>query len=101
MKQTESKPKAFGWRLVAAGLAPLVPASAYVCFDQWSSVEPTTFDDCAALAVSILVGALFVATLPIRVNQRVVALLIYVPIFAVLLFVYAVEFSAIVFHEGL
>ncbi|MEO8427839.1 MAG: hypothetical protein ABI651_12085 [Verrucomicrobiota bacterium] len=89
------------WRLVAATLAPFAAASIYLFFTRWPSYRFTAFSDYVSLADSILAGAAFVATLPIRPSQRVLSLLIYIPVLAVLLFFYTFWFIAVVFHNGL
>ncbi len=101
MQQIATRQRAFGWRLVAAALVPLAAASAYLFFSRWPSYRFTTFSDYAGLAVSILVGAAFVATLPIPARQRILWLLIYIPAVAALLFFFTFWFIAAIFHEGL
>jgi len=101
MEQIENRPGGFGWRLAAAALAPFVTASAYLFFTRWPSHRFTELSDYAGLSVSVLVGAAFVATLPIRPSQRVLSLFIYVPLFAALLFFFSFLFIAVVFHDGL
>jgi len=101
MEQAEPRQSGFGWRLAGAAVAPFVLASAYLTLTRWPSYRFTTFSDYAGLAVSVLAGAAFVAVLPIRPLQRVLSLLIYVPVLAVLLFFYTFWFIAVVFHDGL
>jgi hypothetical protein len=100
MDQIETKRRRLGWLLVGAATAPFALASACLFFTRWPTYRFTTFSDHAALAVSVLVGAIFVAVLPIRSHQRVLSLFIYVPLFAMMLFFYMVWFIAAVFHEG-
>src|SRR5690348_7037929 len=101
MEQIKTRQGGFGWRLVAAAIAPFATASAYLFFSRWPSYRFTTFSDYAGLGVSILVGAVFVATLPIPTRQRILWLLIYIPVFAALLFFFTFWFIAAIFHEGL
>lgn len=101
MEQIETRRRGFGWRLVGAAIAPFVVASAYLFFTRWPSYRFTAFSDDSALAVSVLAGAAFVAVLPIRPLQRVLALICYMPLLAVVLFFYTFWFIAVVFHDGL
>jgi hypothetical protein len=87
--------------LVAAVLALFVSSSVYLIFSRWPSYRFTTFSDYAGVAVSILIGAVFIATLPISARQRVLSLLIYVPVLAVLLIFYTLMFVTVVFRDGL
>jgi hypothetical protein len=101
MEQIETKMRGFGWRLVAAVLAPFVSSSVYLIFSRWPSYRFTTFSDYAGLAVSVFIGAAFIATLPISWRQRSLWLLIYIPVFAALLFFFTFWFIAVIFHDGL
>src|ERR1041385_6264723 len=74
MEQIETRGRGFGLRLLGATVAPFVVATAYLFFTRWPSYRFTTFSDYAALAVSVLAGAVFVAVLPIRPHQRVLSL---------------------------
>jgi hypothetical protein len=76
-------------------------ASAYLFLTRWPSYRFTTFSDYAGLGVSVLAGAAFVALLPMRRMHRAVALLLYIPVVAVLLFFYTLWFIAVVFHDAL
>jgi hypothetical protein len=101
MEQIETRGRGFGLRLLGATVAPFVVATAYLFFTRWPSYRFTTFSDYAALAVSVLAGAVFVAVLPIRPHQRVLSLFFYVPLLAMVLFFYTFWFVAAVFHDGL
>ena len=101
MEQIETRQRRFVWRLVGAAIAPFVVASAYLFFTRWASYRLSGFSDYAALGVSVLVGAVFVAVLPIRPLQRLLSLICYVPLLAVVLFFYTFWFIAVVFHDGL
>jgi hypothetical protein len=101
MDQIATRPRGFGWRLVAAALAPFAAASVYLFLTRWPSYRFTAFSDYAGLAVSVLVGAVFIATLPIRAPYRVLSLLLYLPVIAALLFFFTFWFIAVVFHDGL
>ena len=93
MEKVETKQIGFAWRAAVAALAPFAVESAYLFFTRWPSSRFTTFSDYAGLSVSVLAGAVFVARLPIRPVERVVLLLVYVPTFAGLLFIYSFFFS--------
>ena len=101
MEQIETKARGFGWRLVAAVLAPFVSSAVYLIFSRWPSNLFTTSSDYASLAVSVLIGAAFIGTLPISWRQRSLWLLIYIPVFAALQFFFTFLFIAVIFHEGL
>jgi hypothetical protein len=101
MEQIETRHRGFEWRLVTAALAPFAVESAYLFFSRWPSYRFTTFSDYAGLAASILVGAAFVAALPISARLRILWLLIYIPVFAASLCFFALWFIAVIFHEGL
>lgn len=100
MKITETF-RGFGWRLIAAVFLPLITISVYLLFTRWPSYRFTAVSDYAALGFSVLVGAMFLATLPIRTFQRALSLLVYVPVVAILVFLYMFGFIALVFHDGL
>ena len=87
--------------MIAAALAPFATASVYLFLTRWPSYRFTTFSDCVGLAVSVLAGAVFIATLPIRTSCRVVSLLVYLPVIGALLLVFTFWFIAVVFHNGL
>jgi hypothetical protein len=87
--------------LVAAGLAPFAAASVHLLLTRWPSYRFTAFSDYAGLAISVLVGAVFIATLPIRVSYRVVSLLAYLPAIGTLLLFFMFWFIAVAFRDGL
>jgi hypothetical protein len=97
MEEIATRPRGFGWRFVAAVIAPFV----FLSLTRWPSYRFTAFSDYAGLAVSVLIGAAFIATLPIRTRYRVLALLVYIPGVAELLFYFTLWFIAVVFHDGL
>ncbi len=99
--QVGTKRKSLGWRLIGAIVAPLGLASAYLLITRWGSNRFTETSDYAALAGSVLVGAVLVAILPLRPLHRVALLLTYVPVYGVALFFYTLWFIAVVFHDGL
>jgi len=101
MEETAARPRGFGWRFVAAAIAPFVLASVYLSLTRWPSYRFTALSDYAGIAVSVLIGAAFIATLPIRTRYRVLALLVYIPGVAALLFYFTLWFIAVVFHDGL
>jgi hypothetical protein len=75
-------------------------ASLYLFFTRWPSDCLTGFSDDGALVMSILAGAAFVVTLPIRPAWRILSLVIYIPVLGASLFFYALAFIAIFFQEG-
>jgi hypothetical protein len=101
MEQVEVKPRGIVWRVIAAALTPFAAASVYLIFSRWPSYHFTTFSDYSGLTISVLIGALFVATLPIRFSQRIFWLAIYIPLFAALLFFFTFLFIALVFQDGI
>ena len=101
MDRLERNPQGLVWRVGAAIAAPFLVASAYLLFTRLSRVGSTALSDYAGLAVSVFAGGVFVASLPIRPAFRVLSLLVYVPLLAVLLFFYTFWFIAVVWHEGL
>ena len=101
MEQIETRQRGCGWPLVGAAAAPFVVASVYLFFTRWPSYRFTTLSDYAGLGVSVLAGAAFVATLPIRPLLRALALALYVPLIGAALFFYTFWFIAVVFHDAL
>ena len=101
MEQIETRRRRLGRLLFGAATAPFVLASAFLFFTRWPSYRFTTFSDYAALAVSVLAGAVFVAVLPISSHQRILSLFIYVPLLAMMLIFYTFWFIAVIFHDGL
>lgn len=101
MEHIESKPSGLAWRLAGAISAPFVVASAYLLLTRWPSYRFTASSDYAGLGVSVLAGAVFIALLPIRPAQRVIWLLLYVPLVATMLFFYTFWFIAVIFHDAL
>jgi hypothetical protein len=101
MEQFETRTRGFRWRLTTAALAPFVASSVYLIFSRWPSYRFTTFGDYVSLVVSIIIGAAFVATLPISLRQRLLWLLIYIPVCGAVLFFFTFLLIAVIFHEGL
>ena len=87
--------------MVAAALAPFAAASIYLFLSRWPSYRFTTFSDYAGLGLSVLIGAVFIATLPVRPHLRILSLVLYLPVVAALLFYFSFWFIAVVFHDGL
>jgi hypothetical protein len=87
--------------VIAAAFTSFVAASGYLICSRWPSYKFTTLSDYAAWGVSILIGSVFVATMPIRLHQRFLWLLIYIPAVGALLFFFALAFIAAVFDDGL
>lgn len=101
MERFETRQRGFAWRLVGAAIAPFIVSSTYLFFTRWPSYRFTTFSDKAGVAISVLAGAAFVASLPMRPLQRLLSLLLYVPLVVILLLMYTFLFIAVVFHEAL
>jgi hypothetical protein len=101
MEKIRTKQSGFGWLLVGAVVAPFSVISAYLFFTRWLSYRSTPSSDYAGLTVSVLAGAVFVAILPIRPIKRVLSLLPYVPLLAMVLFFYAFWFIAVIFDDAL
>jgi hypothetical protein len=101
MERVEANPKALVWPVCGAAAAPFVVASTYLFLTRLPRVGFSTFSDYAGLAVSVFAGAVFLALLPIPRLFRVLSLLAYVPLVAVVLFFYTFWFLSAVFHEGL
>ena len=101
MAQDETTSQDFTWRVVAAILLPFVAESAYALLSRWPSSRFTTASDFVAFALAILVGAALIWTLPLRLSRRVLALLLYIPVVAASLFMYALILAALVFGDGL
>ena len=98
---TDVVPAGFRWRFGVAALAPFVVASVYLAVSRRPPHQWTAIGDYAALAVSILLGAAFLVSLPIRGYFRVMSILIYIPVLAVLLVCFSVGFIALFFHDAL
>jgi hypothetical protein len=89
------------WRIGAAVFAPYLTTALYLALTRWPSHRFTTFSDYAGLGFAVLVGAAFVATLPIRAVYRVLLILAYAPVMWSSLNKFSLWFLAIVFREGL
>ena len=101
MAQGETASHHLTWRVVAALLLPFAAESAYALISRWQSSRSTAASDFAAFALSILIGAALIWTLPLRLSRRVLALLLYIPVIAASLFLYALVLAALVFGDGL
>jgi hypothetical protein len=101
MAQIETTSRDFTRRVLAAALLPFAAESAYAFFSRWPSTRFTTMSDFVAFGLSILIGAAFIWTLPLRFSRRALALLFYLPVIAGSLFLYALVFAAVVFGDGL
>ena len=88
-----------GLRAVAALVIPFVVMSAYLLLSRWPSRWFTAPSDYAAGGVSLLAGAIFIATLPISRVVRATLLVFYVPMLWFLLFLYSLEFVGAVFGD--
>ena len=101
MHHTAATPRDFRWRLLAAAFVPFATIAAYLLLTRGPLHRFTAFSDYVSLAVSALIGAAFVATLPIRTFYRAWSVFIYLPVFALLLFLFTFVFIAAVFHDAL
>ncbi len=101
MDYTATTPRDFRWRLLAAMFVPFVAVAIYLLLTRRLLHHFTAFSDYASLAVAALLGAAFVATLPIRTSYRAWSVLIYLPVVALSLFLFTFVFIAAVFHDAL
>jgi len=92
MRLTATKSAGVGWRLGAAVATPFAIASLYLLISRWPSDHSTNLTDYAALSICVLAGAAFIATLPIRSHWRILALILFIPVTAVMLAYYAFWF---------
>ena len=88
MERLETKNRGLALRLVAVALSPFAVASLYLFFSRWPSDRFTEFSDYGALVISVLAGAVFVMGLPIRPVQRILLLIIYIPVLGALVDLY-------------
>jgi len=101
MTQAENTSPDFTWRVAAATLLPIAMESLYFISSRWPSSRFTTASDFTALALSVLIGAAFVWSLPLRLSRRIFALLLYIPTGSAVLFFYTFVLAALVFGDGL
>ena len=87
------------WRLVAAGVVSFTVWTLCLFFSRWPSYRVTDFNVYSGLVVSVLVGLPFLATLPFRVDTRILAAIIYSAAMLPLLWFYQIFFATVVFHE--
>jgi len=99
MSQVFKNQRGFTWRLVAAGVVSFLVQTLYLFFSRWPSYRVTEFSNYAGLAVSVLVGVPFIATLPLRVDARILAAIIYIAAILPLLWFYNMFFAAFIFNE--
>jgi len=99
--QPETVQTPLGLRLIGPAIAPFFTVSAYLVSTRWLSHRFTETSDYAALVASVLLGAALVTILPLRPVYRGLFVLIYVPVFAVVLFFYMLWFIPLVVHDAL
>ena len=99
--ENDTVQKGFRSRLIAAALGPFAAASVYLLLSRLPSYRFSTLSDNIALFISVVFGVVCVLSLPIRPLQRVLALLFYVPVIAMLLYFFSFLFIAVIFGEGL
>jgi len=101
MERTATRYSGVRWRLAAAALSPFVLTSAYLFLSRWPSYRFTVLSDYVGLGLPVLVGAVFIAILPLRAHVRILSVVIYVPVISALLVYFALWFIAVVFHDAL
>ena len=91
-------------KLVVYGLgavvAPMLLVSAYLFCSRRFTSDPGALD-LVALATAIAVGSVCVFLLPLSIRSRLMLLLGYVPLGALLLFFYAFLFVGVAFGDWL
>ena len=80
---------------------PFLVLSLYLAVSRWPSRWFTATSDYAAISVSALVGGALIWQMPFRQPIRVAAIVIAVPVLAVLLFYFAFFFVGAVFGDWL
>ncbi len=100
MTRAETASRGVAWRVVAAALLPFAAQSIYILFTRWTFCF-NPWSDVASHAISLLIGAWCVWSLPIALSRRVLALLLYVPIIAFLLYYYTFAILMVVFGIAL
>jgi hypothetical protein len=99
-EHTANRSNGLAWRLALATLLPFILASACLFFTHyWPSNRFTVLSDYVGLGLSVLVGAAFIAMLPLRTHLRILFVIVYVPLVAALLLFYTFWFMVVVFHE--
>ena len=96
----QAKTSPAGWVIAAIPLPFLVEAL-YLYFSRWPVRWFNGTSDILALAVSLGIGAALLAMMPTSPLARTVALVIYVPVAGVLLFVFNFAFVATIFGDAL
>jgi hypothetical protein len=86
---------------MGAVIAPLVVVSAYLFFSRWPTYRFTTASDFIAFIAALIVGAMFVATFPLRWHHRFFCVIIYAALGWMLLMVYSLCFVGVFFGEWL
>jgi hypothetical protein len=100
MDLIETRQRVFLWRLVSAIVVPLSLESAYLIFTRWPSYRVTALSDYASWAAEIIIGPIFIATLPIRLHWRILWVLVYIPVMGSVLFYFSFCFIAVIFHDA-
>jgi hypothetical protein len=97
MERIKAKKQKLGWHIAGAAIAPFIVMSLYLFLRGWSPDKSTAYSDYVGLAFSILIGAIFIARLPIHVSKRVLLLLIYIPVLILMLFCFTLIFVCSIF----
>jgi hypothetical protein len=95
------KKKSIAWCLGGAVLTPLVLLSIYLFFSRWPMRIFSGVADYAALGISTLLGAVFVAMIPIRKVICTICVLLYILLTGILLFYYCFLFVGVIFGDWL
>jgi hypothetical protein len=96
-----TKEKSIAWHLGCAIFIPIVLLSIYLLFSRWPIRIFSEMADYIALGISTLLGAVFVAMLPIRKVVCTVCVLLYVFLAGILLFYYSFAFVGVIFGDWL
>jgi hypothetical protein len=96
----DSQPTRIAAYPVGAFVGPVMLVSGYLlCSRRFMPSSGTS--DCIALGVAVALGSLFVGLLPVSLRRRLLLLLGYVPLSAVLLVYYTLLFVGVVFGDWL
>ena len=88
MSRVETASQGFAWRVIAAALLPFAFQASYILLTRWA-LRFNGWTDVASHAISVLIGAWCVWSLPVALSRRVLALLLYVPLVAFLVWYFS------------
>jgi hypothetical protein len=98
MKEAIQEPQKSKWCIAGALIAPFIVVSICLILSLWPSDKFYEYSSAIGLALSILVGAIFVGKLPISITKRVGILLAYIPTLILALFYYSIVFVCWLFE---